>query len=157
MSDQTLDLASLQVREAHDKPLRLQVQTFFDEATFTASHVAYDPTTRHAAIIDSVLDFDPASARTSTRSAGAIVDFIESERLAVDYHLETHTHVDHLSAEPFQQQKLDGKLAIGREIFAVQNVFGEIFNFGPDFARDGRPPEPGPDGRRYLKYPVDTL
>ena len=84
-----------------------------------------------------MLDFDPASARTSTRSAEAIVDFVESERLAVDYHLETHAHADHLSAAPFLQQKLGGKLAIGREIVAVQNVFGEIFNFGPDFARDG--------------------
>jgi glyoxylase-like metal-dependent hydrolase (beta-lactamase superfamily II) len=137
MSDQRLELASLQVREARDKPLRLQVQTFFDEATFTASHVAYDPATRHAAIIDSVLDFDPASARTSTRSAEAIVAFVESEKLAVDYILETHAHADHLSAAPFLQQKLGGKLAIGREIVAVQNVFGDIFNFGVDFARDG--------------------
>jgi glyoxylase-like metal-dependent hydrolase (beta-lactamase superfamily II) len=137
MSDQRLELASLQVREARDKPLRLQVQTFFDEPTFTASHVAYDPATRHAAIIDSVLDFDSASARTSTRSAEAIVDFVEKEKLAVDYHLETHAHADHLSAAPFLQQKLGGKLAIGREIVAVQKVFGDIFNFGSDFARDG--------------------
>jgi len=137
MSDQRLDLASLQVREARDKPLRLLVQTFFDEATSTASHVAFDPATRRASIIDSVLDFDPASARTSTRSAEAIVAFVESEKLAVDYLLETHAHADHLSAAPFLQLKLGGKLAIGREIAAVQNVFGDIFNFGADFARDG--------------------
>ena len=137
MSDQRLDLASLQVREARDKPLRVLVQTFFDEATSTASHVAFDPATRRAAIIDSVLDFDPASARTSTRSAEAIVAFVESEKLAVDYLLETHAHADHLSAAPFLQLKLGGKLAIGREIVAVQNVFGDIFNFGADFARDG--------------------
>ena len=137
MSDQRLELASLQVREAQGKPLRLQVQTFFDEATFTASHVAYDPATRRAAIIDSVLDFDFASARTRTRSAEAIVAFVESEALAVDYILETHAHADHLSAAQFLQQKLGGKLAIGREIVAVQNVFGDIFNCGVDFARDG--------------------
>ena len=137
MSDQRLDLASFQVCEARDKPLRLQVQTFFDEVTFTASHVAYDPATRRAAIIDSVLDFDSTSARTSTRSAEAIVAFVESENLAVDYILETHAHAGHLSAAPFLQQELGGKLAIGREIVAVQNVFGDIFNFGADFARDG--------------------
>ena len=137
MSDQRLELASLQVREARDKPLRLQVQTFFDEATFTASHVAYDPATRHAAIIDSVLDFDPASARVSTRSADRIVSFAQNKNLKIDWLLETHAHADHLSAAPYLQQKLGGKVAIGREIVAVQKVFGEIFNFGADFARDG--------------------
>ncbi len=113
------------------------MKTFFDEPTFTASHVAYDPATRRAAIIDSVLDFDPDSGRTSTRSAEAIVAFVEKEKLAVDYLLETHAHADHLSAGPFLQQKLGGQLCIGREIVAVQTVFGKLFNFDKEFARDG--------------------
>ncbi|HYA80300.1 MAG TPA: MBL fold metallo-hydrolase [Methylocystis sp.] len=137
MEDRNLELACEQVRSAGKTTSRLVVRTFFDEPTFTASHVAFDPATRRAAIVDSVLDFDPDSGRTSTRSAEAIVAFVESEKLSVDHLLETHAHADHLSAAPFLQQKLGGELCIGREIVTVQNVFGKLFNFGSEFARDG--------------------
>lgn len=113
------------------------VRAFFDEPTFTASYVVHDPASRAAAIIDSVLDFDQASGRTSRASADAIIAYVEAEGLTVDWLLETHAHADHLSAAPYMQEKLGGKLVIGAEIVTVQNVFGKIFNEGSDFARDG--------------------
>lgn len=133
-----LDSAIAQVRQALEGRLgRPQVKGFFDEATFTASYVASDPATRSAAIIDSVWDFDQASGRTSFNSANAIIDYVRSEGLIVEWILETHAHADHLSAAPYLQDKLGGKLAIGREIVTVQGVFGKIFNEGSEFARDG--------------------
>lgn len=113
------------------------VKAFFHEPTFTASYVVHDPATRRAAIVDCVLDFDQPSGRTSTGSADAIIDHVRSQDLTVDWILETHAHADHLSAAPHLQQELGGKLVIGREILTVQNVFGNIFNEGSDFARDG--------------------
>ena len=113
------------------------VTAFFDEPTFTASYVVSDPATKRAAIIDSVWNFDHASGRTSFASADAIIAHVEAEELGVDWILETHAHADHLSAAPYLQQKLGGKLAIGREIVTVQGVFGKIFNEGTEFARDG--------------------
>ncbi len=113
------------------------VQGFFDEATFTASYVVSDPVTKRAAIIDSVLDFDQSSGRTSTKSADEIVDYVRQHGLTVDWILETHAHADHLSAGPYLQEKLGGKIAIGHEILTVQQVFGTIFNEGTEFARDG--------------------
>ena len=113
------------------------VQGFFDEATFTASYVVSDPVTKRAAIIDSVLDFDQPSGRTSTKSADEIVDYVREHGLTVDWILETHAHADHLSAGPYLQGKLGGKIAIGHEILTVQQVFGKIFNEGTEFARDG--------------------
>ena len=115
----------------------LQVKAFFDEATFTASYVVHDPVTRQAAIIDSVCDFDQPSGRTSYRSADAIVAHIKAEELTVDWLLETHAHADHLSAAPYLQEKLGGKIAIGAKITAVQAVFAGLFNEGSDFACDG--------------------
>lgn len=114
-----------------------QVMGFFDEATFTVSYVVHDPATRQAAIIDSVLDFDQASGRTSTRSADLVADHVRDEGLTVDWILETHAHADHLSAAPYLQGKLGGQLAIGRDILAVQQAFGKVFNEGTEFARDG--------------------
>ncbi|MBV2149080.1 MBL fold metallo-hydrolase [Sphingobium sp. AS12] len=113
------------------------VRSFFDEPTFTASYVVHDPVTRAAAIIDSVLDFDSASGRTEHGSAQAIIDYVQAEGLKVEWLLETHAHADHLSAAPFLQEKLGGKLAIGRAITTVQSVFGKIFNEGTQFERDG--------------------
>ena len=113
------------------------VKGFFDEATFTASYVVQDPATKRAAIIDSVLDFDQPSGRTSTKSADAIIAYVRDTGLTVDWILETHAHADHLSAAPYLQEKLGGKLAIGAEIVSVQDVFGKIFNEGTAFARDG--------------------
>ena len=136
--DRALTRAAAQVTAALlHSGTRPVVQSFFDEPTFTASYVVHDPITRHAAIIDSVLDFDPAAARTSHGSAQAIVDYIRAETLTVEWLLETHAHADHISAAPWLQQQLGGKIAIGREITHVQEVFGKIFNAGTDFARDG--------------------
>ncbi|MES2903804.1 MAG: MBL fold metallo-hydrolase [Pseudomonadota bacterium] len=113
------------------------VTAFFDEPTFTVSYVVSDPATSKAAIIDSVWNFDHASGRTSFESADAIIAYVEAERLTVEWILETHAHADHLSAAPYLQEKLSGKLVIGRAITTVQDVFGKIFNEGTDFARDG--------------------
>jgi glyoxylase-like metal-dependent hydrolase (beta-lactamase superfamily II) len=113
------------------------VKGFFDEETFTASYVVADPETGIAAIIDSVLGFDQPSGRTSTASADAIIAYVRERGLTVEWLLETHAHADHLSAAPYLQDRLGGRIAIGREILTVQKVFGEIFNEGPDFARDG--------------------
>jgi glyoxylase-like metal-dependent hydrolase (beta-lactamase superfamily II) len=114
-----------------------QVISLFDEATFTATHLAFDPDTRRAAIIDSVCDFDPASGRTSHGSADRLVALVAELGLHVDWILETHAHADHLSAAPYLKEKLGGKIAIGAAITHVQDVFGAIFNEGADFARDG--------------------
>jgi glyoxylase-like metal-dependent hydrolase (beta-lactamase superfamily II) len=113
------------------------IESFFDEATFTASYVVHDPATRRAAIIDSVLDYDAAAGRTSHNAAKLIVAYVERQGLKVDWLLETHAHADHLSAAPWLQQQLGGRLAIGREITQVQEVFGKVFNEGTEFERDG--------------------
>jgi glyoxylase-like metal-dependent hydrolase (beta-lactamase superfamily II) len=113
------------------------VESFFDEPTNTVSHVVHDPATREAAVIDSVLDYDAAAGRTSFASADAIIAHVKAEGLTVTWLLETHAHADHLSAAPYLKAHLGGQLAIGREIIHVQNVFGNIFNEGTEFARDG--------------------
>ena len=120
-----------------DPAKRPVVKSFFDEATFTVSHVVHDPVTKKAALIDSVLDFDPPSGRTSHASADALVAYVEAEDLTIEWLLETHAHADHLSAAPYLQEKLGGRLAIGHEILTVQDVFGKIFNEGTEFRRDG--------------------
>ena len=135
MSDLVLQQASGLISTA--TPNTLPVRAFFDEATFTVSYVVHDPATKRAAIIDSVLDYDPASGRTSFQSANAILAYVEQENLTVDWLLETHAHADHLSAAPYLQEKLSGKLAIGAEIIKVQKIFGKLFNAGTEFARDG--------------------
>jgi glyoxylase-like metal-dependent hydrolase (beta-lactamase superfamily II) len=113
------------------------VQSFFDEATFTATHVVWDPDSKVAAIIDSVLDFDQASGRTSTASADAVVAFATVQNLRVEWLLETHAHADHVSAAYYLQTIVGGHVAIGRDIRTVQDAFGAIFNEGSEFARDG--------------------
>jgi glyoxylase-like metal-dependent hydrolase (beta-lactamase superfamily II) len=138
MPDPQLTLAALQINSLRDRPQsRPAIQSFFDERTNTASYVVHDPASGRAAIIDSVLDYDSAAGRTSTESADRIIEFVTRHRLTVDWLLETHAHADHLSAAPYLQQQLGGKLAIGREIIRVQSVFGKLFNAGTDFARDG--------------------
>ncbi|MCX7645064.1 MAG: MBL fold metallo-hydrolase [Rhodobacteraceae bacterium] len=114
-----------------------EVTAFFDEATFTVSYVVRDPMSRKAAIIDSVLDFDPASGRTDTRSADRIIAFVRERDYEIEWLLETHVHADHLSAAPYLQEKLGGKLGIGENIVIVQDVFGKVFNEGTEFRRDG--------------------
>jgi len=113
------------------------VKTFFHEPTFTATYVVSDDTTRRAAIIDSVWDFDQPSGRTSFEAADEIVAYVQEQGLTVDWILETHAHADHLSAAPYLQERLGGELAIGREIVTVQGVFGKIFNEGTEFERNG--------------------
>jgi len=113
------------------------IKAFFDQPTFTVTYVVHDPESRRAAIIDSVLDFNPASGRTSFSSADAVIAYVGEKELSVDWLLETHAHADHLSAAPYLQQKLGGKIAIGEHIVTVQNVFGKLFNAGTDFQRDG--------------------
>ena len=116
----------------------LAVLSFFDGATNTVSHVAYDETTRRAAIIDPVLDYDPASGRIATGSADALVDAVEGGNLAVEWILETHAHADHLSAAPYLRERLGGRIGIGRHITAVQDAFGQLLALGSDFVPDGR-------------------
>jgi glyoxylase-like metal-dependent hydrolase (beta-lactamase superfamily II) len=113
------------------------VKTFFDEPTFTATHVVHDRTTMKAAILDSVMDFDQSAGRISFEGADRIVDYVTAKGLAVEWLLETHAHADHLSAAPYLQEKLGGKIAIGEKIRIVQDVFGKVFNEGSRFARDG--------------------
>ena len=113
------------------------VKTFFDEETFTFSHVVSDPETKRAAIVDSVLNYDPKSGRTAKTSADEIIAYVHEHGLTVDWILETHVHADHLSAAPYLKEKLGGKLAIGSNIKTVQDVFGKVFNAGTEFARDG--------------------
>ncbi len=129
------DAAAL-VRAARGERM-LSVRSFFDEPTNTASHIVHDPVTKRAAIIDSVLDFDAAAGRISTRSADALIAYVRAEGLGVDWLLETHAHADHLSAAPYLQKALGGVLAIGRQIIEVQNVFRKIFNAGTEYACDG--------------------
>ncbi len=138
MSDPARDNAASIIEAAlADSVKRPVVKSFFDEATFTISHVVHDPATRRAALIDSVLDFDQASGRTSHATADALIAWVEAQDLTVDWILETHAHADHLSAAPYLQEKLGGRLAIGHEILTVQDVFGKIFNEGTEFRRDG--------------------
>jgi glyoxylase-like metal-dependent hydrolase (beta-lactamase superfamily II) len=112
------------------------VTAFFDDATFTVTYVATDPESSHAAIIDPVLDYDPASGRTSTASADAVAAFVGDNGLTVDWVLETHVHADHLSAAPYLKEKLGGQVAIGRNVAAVQQTFKGVFNID-DLATDG--------------------
>jgi glyoxylase-like metal-dependent hydrolase (beta-lactamase superfamily II) len=136
--DANLTRAAAQILATQRGEIRApQVKAFFDESTYTASYVVYDPVAKVGVIIDSVLDFDQAAGRTYTESADKIVAFVQKQGLKIDWLLETHAHADHLSAAPYLQEMLGGRLAIGAEIVTVQIVFGKIFNEGTRFARDG--------------------
>ena len=113
------------------------VHAFFDDATNTITYLAQDAAGRACAVVDSVLDFDYASGRTDTRSADAVIAFVRAQALDVQWILETHVHADHLSAAPYIQAELGGKIGIGARIVDVQKVFGKVFNEGTKFARDG--------------------
>lgn len=118
--------------------MNAHVEAFFDPATFTYSYVVSDPETHQCAVIDSVLDYDPASGRTSHATAQRLVDYVREKELTVQWLLETHVHADHLSAAPYLKQQLGGQLAIGDQITVVQDTFGKLFNAGTEFATDGR-------------------
>jgi glyoxylase-like metal-dependent hydrolase (beta-lactamase superfamily II) len=114
-----------------------EVAGFFDDATNTVSYVVSDPKTGVCAIVDSVLDYDSAAGRTGTASAGRLIAHVKDKGLSLDWILETHVHADHLSAAPFIQENIGGRLAIGENIRVVQDTFGKIFNAGTEFRRDG--------------------
>ena len=114
-----------------------EVKAFFDNDSNTVSYAVTDPATKKAAIIDSVMDFDYASGTISYDHADMIIEYVTTQKLDVEWLIETHVHADHLSAAPYIQQKLGGKLGISERISEVQKVFGKIFNAGTEFERDG--------------------
>ena len=123
--------------QALETAVQPEVTPFFDEPSNTLSYVVKDPGSNACAIIDSVLNLDYPSGTITFEGADAIIDYIESNNLELDWILETHVHADHLSAAPYIQQRLGGRIAIGAAISTVQQTFGEIFCAGPGFARDG--------------------
>ncbi|MBI1649207.1 MBL fold metallo-hydrolase [Hyphomicrobium sulfonivorans] len=120
-----------------DLSVKPQITAFFDEPTNTISYVVKDPHSNACAIIDSVMDIDYAAGRIAYESADEIIDFVKKNDLKVEWLIETHAHADHLSAAPYIQSKVGGKLGIGENIKIVQQVFGKIFNEGTEFQRDG--------------------
>ncbi|MBL1436521.1 MAG: MBL fold metallo-hydrolase [Rhodobacteraceae bacterium] len=114
-----------------------EVKAFFDHTTNTVSYVVKDPSSAACAIIDSVLDFDYASGHTDTKSADDVIAYVKAEGLKPEWLLESHVHADHLSAAPYIQEQVGGKIGIGDQISVVQHVFGKIFNEGTRFQRDG--------------------
>jgi glyoxylase-like metal-dependent hydrolase (beta-lactamase superfamily II) len=114
-----------------------QVEAFFDPATWTISYVVKDPNSNACAIVDSVMDIDYAAGRISYESADKIIDYVRTHDLKVEWLIETHVHADHLSAAPYLQEKLGGKIGIGENITIVQETFGKVFNEGTEFQRDG--------------------
>ena len=114
-----------------------KIKGFFDEETSTISYVVYDMTSKKCAVIDSVLDFDFSSGTIDYHNAEKIISFIEKMKLDLEWLIETHVHADHLSASPYIQKKLCGKIGISEKISDIQNIFGKTFNAGTEFQRDG--------------------
>jgi glyoxylase-like metal-dependent hydrolase (beta-lactamase superfamily II) len=117
--------------------LKPVVQGIFDKATWTITYIVHQGIGTACAIIDSVLDYDPKSGRTTTTSAEKVVDYVKANQLQVEWILETHAHADHVSAAPFLKKQLGGKIAIGDHITEVQKVFKGIFNLEAEFKQDG--------------------
>jgi len=120
-----------------DLSLKPQVTAFFDEPTNTVSYVVKDPRSDACAVIDSVMDIDYAAGRITYHSADAIIDHIVAGGLKLEWLIETHVHADHLSAAPYIQARLGGRIGIGENITIVQETFGKVFNEGTEFQRDG--------------------
>ena len=114
-----------------------KIKGFFDDETSTISYVVYDMTSKKCAVIDSVLDFDFSSGTIDYHNAEKIISFIEKMKLDLEWLIETHVHADHLSASPYIQKKLGGKIGISEKISDIQNIFGKTFNAGTEFQRDG--------------------
>ena len=114
-----------------------KIKGFFDEETSTIGYVVYDMTSKKCAVIDSVLDFDFSSGTIDYHNAEKIISFIEKMKLDLEWLIETHVHADHLSASPYIQKKLGGKIGISEKISDIQNIFGKTFNAGTEFQRDG--------------------
>jgi glyoxylase-like metal-dependent hydrolase (beta-lactamase superfamily II) len=120
-----------------DMSVKPEVHAFFDEPTNTISYIVKDPNSNACAVIDSVMDIDYAAGRITYDGADAIIDTIHKNAWTLEWIIETHVHADHLSAAPYIQQKIGGKLGIGENITIVQDTFGKIFNEGTEFQRDG--------------------
>ncbi|MGE0419791.1 MAG: MBL fold metallo-hydrolase [Acetobacteraceae bacterium] len=120
-----------------DLSIKPEVIPFFDPDTNTISYVVKDQGSTACAVVDSVLDLDYAAGRTATTSADAIIAYIRERGLTLEWLIETHVHADHLSAAPYIQEKLGGKIGIGEQITVVQDTFGKVFNEGTAFRRDG--------------------
>nr|WP_245943903.1 MBL fold metallo-hydrolase [Acuticoccus kandeliae] len=120
-----------------DTTVKPEVTAFFDPATNTISYVVKDPDSKACAIVDSVMDIDYAAGRITYDHADEIIAYVTSHGLKVEWLIETHVHADHLSAAPYIQEKVGGKLGIGDKITVVQDTFGKIFNEGTEFQRDG--------------------
>jgi glyoxylase-like metal-dependent hydrolase (beta-lactamase superfamily II) len=118
--------------------LHTTTQAFFDPATWTVTYVVWDRASRHAAVIDPVLDYDFKSGHTGTASADKVLAYAREHRLQVDWILETHAHADHLSGAHYLKERLGGRIAIGEHIRKVQSTFSRIFNFERSFLPDGR-------------------
>lgn len=121
----------------YSSKMKPEVAPFFDKDTNTFSYVVKDPSSNSCAIVDSVLDFDYPSGSISYTGADRIIDYVKEHNLKVEWLIETHVHADHLSAAPYIQEKLGGKLGIGEHIVTVQETFGKVFNAGTEFERDG--------------------
>lgn len=120
-----------------DMSIEPDVSAHFDEATNTITYIVKDPNSNHCAIIDSVMDIDYAAGRITYAAADALIAEIAERGLTLDWIIETHVHADHLSAAPYIQQKLGGKIGVGEKIMIIQETFGKIFNEGTEFQRDG--------------------
>ncbi|MEX1235866.1 MAG: MBL fold metallo-hydrolase [Roseovarius sp.] len=120
-----------------DMSVHPEVSAHFDEATNTITYIVKDPASDHCAIIDSVMDIDYAAGRITYDAADALIAEIEARGLTLDWIIETHVHADHLSAAPYIQSKLGGKIGVGEKIMIVQETFGKVFNEGTEFERDG--------------------
>ncbi|PXX37294.1 MBL fold metallo-hydrolase [Undibacterium pigrum] len=114
-----------------------KVQSYFDTQTCTATHIVFDAPGGHAAVIDPVLNYEPKSGRTTTRSVDEVIDFLATNKLSLQWLLETHAHADHLSGARYLQEKAGGKIAIGEKISEVQKVFKGLFNLEAEFPVDG--------------------
>ncbi|AGI67707.1 putative beta-lactamase hydrolase-like protein [Octadecabacter antarcticus 307] len=117
--------------------IKAHVEGFFDNDTNTISYIAKDPNSDHCAIIDSVMDIDYAAGRITSQNADQLIARIGERGLVLDWIIETHVHADHLSAAPYLQDKLGGKIGVGEKIMVVQETFGKVFNEGTEFQRDG--------------------
>lgn len=120
-----------------DMAVKPDVEAFFDEATNTISYIVKDPTSNSCAVIDSVMDLDYAAGRITHVSADQMIARIKERGLTLEWIIETHVHADHLSAAPFIQQELGGRIGVGEGIMVVQETFGKVFNEGTEFQRDG--------------------
>lgn len=120
-----------------DIQIEPEVTAFFDQTTNTISYVVKDPDSAACAVVDSVMDIDYSAGQITYQNADAIIDFITSQNLNLQWLIETHVHADHLSAAPYIQLKLGGKIGTGHNIKIVQDTFGKIFNEGTEFQRDG--------------------